>query len=433
MQKRTLKPATAQGIYFWNMAGSVCNAANTVLMTLLITRLCGAAAAGVYSMALAVAQLVGPVGLFEIRNFQVSDAKKEYSFSEYYTARLFSLGAALIFIGAWVLVKGYTGEKLVVILCCCAFKLIDCLEDVYQGLLQVHERLDIVGKSFALRIIADAVLFAVLLFLWNNLIVALVAYTLFAAVWVMAVTVPAANHFARPKWQASPRIFHLFTVCVPLFLTSFLMSYIISAPKYAIDVSLSAEMQTYFSVLFMPAAVVNLFTIILYRLYMTRMAEDWVRGRLSDFLRQVFLLLAWIALLGAGVLCGAWLLGIPVLKLIYGLEELTPYRPELMLIILGGIFSAAAGWFNVVLTIMRRQKSLLFINAAAAMLMWLTAKPLVATNGLRGAAQSYLYTMLLLVVLQSAYMLRVWLCMKNNANKKGIQEPEDPNEGRKQK
>lgn len=399
-QPRWLPPATAGRIYFWNMAGSVCNAANTVFMTLIVTRVCGAGAAGIYSFALAMTQLVGSVARFEVRNFQVTDAKKEYSFSEYHTARLFSVAVATLFMAIWSLLQGYTGEKLMVIVLCCVFKLLECYEDVYQGLLQLQNRLDLVGQSFALRIVIDTALFTLLLYVTHQLVVSLVVYTLFAAIWILVVTVPIANTFETPKWAFSKRLWTLFLSCLPLFLTNFLMSYIISAPKYAIDIYLSSEMQTYFSTLFMPASVVNLFTIILYQLYLTRMAKDWTDRRWGAFTKRTVFLLGWIGLLGVVALGGAWLLGIPVLSWIYKLPQLDPFRLELMIVILGGIFSAAASWMNLVLTIMRRQILLLFGNTLAAGLMVLLISPLVRQLGLRGAALGYLVVMLLLMLFQ---------------------------------
>lgn len=69
---------------FWNMAGSMCNAANTVLMTMVITRICGAATAGIYTLALAVAEMLGPISTFQVRNYQASDVKKYITFTNIY-------------------------------------------------------------------------------------------------------------------------------------------------------------------------------------------------------------------------------------------------------------------------------------------------------------------------------------------------------------
>lgn len=405
MYRKALKPATKSGIFFWNMAGSVCNAANTVLMTLIITRICGAETAGIYSLALAVGQIVSPVAYFEVRNFQVSDIRHEFSFSEYHLFRLITIIAASVFTVIWILLNGYSGEKLSAVILCCIFQLIEAYENVFQGLLQLNNRLDLSGKSFTLRVVFDTVLFWGLLVLTQNFFLSLLVYTIFAGIWIFVITVPISNHFEKAHRTSLSFIPQLAAACLPLFLTTFLMSYIISAPKYAIDEFLSPDMQTYFSILFMPASVVNLFTFVIYRLYITKMAEDWVNGNRKDFMRQVLLLLLWIALIGTATLLIGWWIGIPFLSWFYGLPQLSAYRPELMIVLLGGIFAATAGWFNVVFTIIRNQKILLVVNAVAAVCCFLIVRPMVQNFALRGASLCYMVSMAILTLVQIVFIL----------------------------
>lgn len=407
---RALPPPKRSGIYFWNMAGSLCNAAKTVVMTLIITRLCGVETAGVYSLSLAVAQMVQPVAMFEVRNFQVSDAKNEYSFSEYHLLRLFTVLAAMLFTCAWVLARGYTGEKLAAVVLTCAMRIFEAYEDLFQGLLQRNGRLDVSGKSFSLRIVINTVLFGVVLALTRDFLFCLLCNTLFVGAWVLLVTVPAANSFEKPHMVRADRIPQLARACVPLFLTSLLISYMISAPKYAIDEFYPSGLQTYFSFLFMPASVVNLFTLVMYRLLLTRMAEDWTRGNMRAFLRAAGLLTGWIFLVGGAALAAGWFWGIPVLEWISGISGLKDCRAELMIVMTGGIFAALAGWFSVVLTVMRRQKILLLYSAAAAGALWCFVRPMVRAMALRGAAYSYLIAMALFASLQFVSVLRSIVC-----------------------
>lgn len=409
MNKKPLKPATTRGIFFWNMSGSVCNAANTVLMTLIITRICGADTAGIYSLSLAIAQVIGSVAYFEVRNFQVSDTQHEYTFSEYHLFRLLTFSAAACFTIVWTLWKGYTGEKLQTVFLCCLFQMIEAYEDVFQGLLQINNRLDLAGKSFTFRIISDTLLFWILLAVTKNFLFSLLVYTAYAGTWIFLVTIPWSDRFEKPHRTSLKNIPRLAYACLPIFLTNFLMSYIISAPKYALDEFYPSEMQTYFNILFMPAAVVNLFTFILYRIYITQMSKDWNSGNWKKFIRQILYILGWIALVGAGTLTVGWLAGVPFLSWFYGLPKLLGYRRELMVILAGGVLAAAAGWFNVVLTIIRRQKIQLIVNGVAAAACYFSVRPLVNCFGLMGASFSYLISMAILFFLQvilMAYFVR---------------------------
>ena len=407
MGNRRLKPATDRGIFFWNMAGSVCNAANSVLMIYIINKLSGVGMAGVYSIALAVSQVMSTIAYFEVRNFQVSDTVHEFSFSEYHLFRLITIAAAIIFAAVWAVCNGYAGTKLATVMLCCAFQCAEAYENVFQSQLQVKARLDLVGKSFALRVIADPALFWIILSVTGNFLIALSAYTTFAGIWILLVTIPWSNHYEKPHHVSAARLPSLMKACMPIFLTSFLMSYIVSAPKYALDTfyPYAYKLQAYFNMLLMPASIVNLFTLILYRIYIIKMAEDWNHGRRKKFCRRILLFLGWIVLLGSAVLILGWLFGIRALRWFYKLPELTDVRMELMVVLLGGIFAAAAEWFNVVLTIIRRQRMQLVVNFAAALICFFTVNPLVKNYGIMGASVSYLLSMAILFLLQVGILL----------------------------
>ena len=152
------------------MAGSVCNAANTILMTMVITRICGAATAGIYTLALAVAEMLGPISTFQVRNYQASDVKRVFNFHEYLYSRFISILLTFFICICWICIHGYSHEKAFLILLCTVFKFLEAYEDVYYGQLQVNNRLDIVGRVFALRVIFATIVFIVLLAFTKNIL-----------------------------------------------------------------------------------------------------------------------------------------------------------------------------------------------------------------------------------------------------------------------
>lgn len=398
--KYNLSNVSTKKTVFWNMAGSMCNAANTVLMTMVITRICGAATAGIYTLALAVAEMLGPISTFQVRNYQASDVKKIYNFHEYLYARYISLLLTFVISIGWIFFHGYSFEKALVIVFCTIFKLVEGYEDVYHGLLQVNNRLDIAGKVFALRIIFATILFIVILIATKNMIISYLIYIIFSVVWTIFATIPCANNFITQESTLWNNIIKLLKDCLPLCITQFLIAYILSCPKYALDKYYTAQTQTYFSTIFMPASIVNLFTLIIYRMYITKMATDWNNGNLKSFLKYTKQIILATLTVGIASLIVGWTFGLPILSCFYGLSEILDYRTALMIILVGGTFNALTGWFNTIFTIIRKQNIILYINLSVFILSLIIVNPMVKHLQINGAALGYMIVMLLLCIIQ---------------------------------
>lgn len=74
--------------FIWNMAGSMLMAFQSVIMLMIITRTLNLYEAGVFTLAYASANLFLNIGKYGMRNFQVSDVKRQFNFKEYNTSRI---------------------------------------------------------------------------------------------------------------------------------------------------------------------------------------------------------------------------------------------------------------------------------------------------------------------------------------------------------
>ena len=73
--------------YIWNTLAGLLNAAEAVLMSMIVTRITGLSDAGVLTLAFAVGNLMMTIGKFGVRNFQVTDVAQKYKFKEYVCLR----------------------------------------------------------------------------------------------------------------------------------------------------------------------------------------------------------------------------------------------------------------------------------------------------------------------------------------------------------
>lgn len=387
-----------KAVFFWNMMGSLTNAAASVILLMAVTRSCGAAVGGVFSIAFAIAQLMLTIGGYEMRPYQSTDVAEQFSFRHYFTSRLFTCLLMLLASFCIILFSGYTGSKAAAIFLMCAYKMVDALSDVFHGMFQQKERLDLAGKSLAIRTVLSTTAFCVTIYIQHSLVLATAVALVVALGWFFAYDLTCSSFFTEihisSDWKTVSR---LLMVCLPLFAGSFMLMYIFNAPKYAMERFMAPEYLTYYNILFMPASVINLFSIFLFRPLLTTLASSWIENDRKRFLSIVGLLVFWILIVTAGAVAAAYFLGIPVLSWLYA-EDLSAFRPELLMVMLGGGLSAASTILYYVITVMRRQFSLLIGYGIAGTLSLFLAPLMVREYGIRGAALSYIIAMAVLLL-----------------------------------
>ena len=394
------------GNFLWNAVGGVLNAGQSVFLLIVITRVCGLEAAGIFSIAFATGNLFLYLGNYGVRNYQVSDLSEKYSFHDYLRHRLCTvllmLAAAAVYT-AWSAKTGnYSHYKTACVLAMCACKAVDCLEEVFEGRYQQKGRLDRSGKLVTFRLLVS---------IGGIIAVLLVTRDLLTAVWWGVFLAAAASAliiwryretaaFKRTAFSFSG-IAGLMRECFPVCAANFLSFYLINEPKYAIDAAMDETAQACYNFIAMPVFVIQLLNMFLYQPMLIRMTASWENGRRKEFLGYFGRICGALALISAPILLAAWILGIPVLSWLYA-TDLSALRTELLLIMTGGIFLAFNGFYCAVLTIMRKQKEIPLTYLAGAVLSLAATPAMVRENGIIGAVLSFVLVMAAVTVLLTA-------------------------------
>ena len=394
------------GNFLWNAVGGVLNAGQSVFLLIVITRVCGLEAAGIFSIAFATGNLFLYLGNYGVRNYQVSDLSEKYSFHDYLRHRLCTvllmLAAAAVYT-AWSAKTGnYSHYKTACVLAMCACKAVDCLEEVFEGRYQQKGRLDRSGKLVTFRLLVS---------IGGMIAVLLVTRDLLTAVWWGVFLAAAASAliiwryretaaFERTAFSFSG-IAGLMRECFPVCAANFLSFYLINEPKYAIDAAMDETAQACYNFIAMPVFVIQLLNMFLYQPMLIRMTASWENGRKEEFLGYFGRICGALALISAPILLAAWILGIPVLSWLYA-TDLSTLRTELLLIMTGGIFLAFNGFYCAVLTIMRKQREIPLTYLAGAVLSLAATPAMVRENGIIGAVLSFVLVMAAVTVLLTA-------------------------------
>lgn len=402
--------------FFWNMMGSLANALASVVLSICVNRMLGGTSGGIFAFAYSNAQLMLTIGQFEVRQYQATDVTEKYRFRDYWTLRVFTCILML------VCTAGYVGwnrtslsrEAGIVIFMLSLFKMVEAYADVYGGYFQQKDRIDLAGKLFFVRVTVSSVVFVIVAGVTKSLILASAALPMTSAL-LFFLCDKRRKLPARTGGESTAReVVWLARDVFPLFLQAFSLMYISNAPKYAINRICDPETQNIYNILFMPTFAINLFSIFIFRPMLLDVARQWEAGDMKRFGRTVGTVTGTVGLVALVILAGAWLLGIPVLTLLYGID-LNAQKGQFMLaMITGGIGAYATLMYNVI-TAMRCHKRLIIGYGSAVLCALAVSGPLVASYGIYGGIFSYALSVSILAVAYSGIF--VWGC---RARKKGL-------------
>lgn len=386
----------------WNMAGSFLYAFASMVLSIAVVQIAGEDAGGIFTFAFTTfGQHMFMMAYFGIRPFQITDTGGKYSFGDYLGLRLLTCGAAVLTGMGYVFLNDYSFEKAAVVFLMVVYKVIDALADAYEAEFQRGGRLYLTGKSNAFRTILSVGVFLASLAYTKDLAAASLWAVGAQAAGFLVFDVLVIRELPNVEWRsAKGKKQELFAETILLFCSAVLDFYIFSASKYAIEGCMADRDMAVFGAIFMPTSIINLVAGFVIRPYLTKMSFTWEMGRPRRFLKiqkRIALIIAALTVLAVG---GAWILGIPVLSLLYPnlRTGLSQCRPALVLIIFGGALNAYMNLFYYSLVIMKKQKYIFGVYGLVSLMAVLVSTPFVRWCGIFGGALAY-------VVLTGALMV----------------------------
>lgn len=389
------------------------NSFQTVIILMVISRIDAVTDAGNFVIAYAIANLLIMIGKYGVRQYQVSDVKEQFSFGDYLSARVLStiamIAAAAVYIAVQMVTGAYDAEKSAVVFLICGAKAVDAFEDVYHGMFQQHQRLDVAGKIWSIRLIVYIAQFMLIYYVNGNLI--FTAAVCLATTVVLSVILNGCIMKNRVIIYSNQRVTarhvrELLADCFPIFVSTFLMAYVANAPKYSIDVVLSSQEQAQFNYIFMPVFVISLLSTFIYQPMINRLAVMWHDGHLSAFWKLIFRQVALIAGVTALAVAAGAFLGIPVLSAMYSVD-LSMYRMELIILLLGGGMVALINFFTMVITVTRYQKHLMWGYLFISLIFLIFGKKVAGQFGIMGISVFYTVSVAVLALIFLIYIIAI--------------------------
>ena len=401
---------SAKEIYFWNLLGNLAASGVSVLYLLIVTRLTSAKVADQFSLANSIGTLWIVIGLFQVRNYQGTDVNQKHSFIGYFQTRLITILAMLVTLYPYLYIVGegrYSFETILLTFLMILYRMWDAVSDLFQGLFQQRERMDIAGKTMFYRYSTSVVVLFLSILLSKSVIVGLFSLVIWNGLVIIFYETSFLKYFETIQWKElfssnyKKDIKDIFLACWPLFVNGFILLYILNEPKIIIEKGLNqgilqTGMQRDFNILFMPVFFMSLI-ILMVRPLITQMAILWNREKYAEFSLIVKKLLFYLFIGGIVVTIVAYFIGTPILSLVFGVA-LSQYTLPFAILIFAGVLYALAIVFENILTIIRKQHLLVGLYIVLLVITKLVTEPFIYQKGMLGATISFFIVMFTYVI-----------------------------------
>ena len=374
----------------WNTIGVLTISSTSLLYTLILTHFCNLKDVGIFSFAFSFACMMITLASFGGRTIHITDSNNNNSNISYIITKYITVLITFLIVLIYIAIKSYSITKTTLIIILCLFKFFEEISDVYYGVLQKENYLYKVGIFQTVKSIINIILFTLIIVFSKNIILSSSSILIVNILFALIIERHAAKTANNWKFEIKTKeikniLYQNFYVCFFTFLTS----YIISSPKYAIDKYLIDDMQAIFNIILMPATFIYLLAGFILSPFMVEISKEIEKKEYDKSKKRVIKIISVILLLGIISLIGCYYCGIPILNIIYGID-LTAYKFGFLIIILGSIMYSISVAISTILIAYRELKIQTIISLVLSILSYLICNVLVKKLSITGGCYAYL-------------------------------------------
>lgn len=226
----------------WTLFGNAVYAGCQWAMLVILAKLVSPALVGRFALGLAVTAPLIAFANLQLRLVQATDATSQYLFSDYLALRLIALAGVLI-IAVSIAFGCYSPAVGFVIIAIALAKTFESISDVFYGLLQQHERMDLISISKTIKGILSLIALGLAVYITHSILWGTIALAATWAIVLLAVDIrygsrvlssECANFSLRPRWRMET-IRRLAMLALPLGFAGLLNSMQPNVPHYFVE------------------------------------------------------------------------------------------------------------------------------------------------------------------------------------------------------
>jgi len=219
--------------------------------------------AGHLALAMNITNFFTAIALYNIRVFQVSDIKNEYSDGDYVMSRALSCFAAILLCAVFVFVVDFSSTQRMIILVYMLFRANESFIDVLHGIDVKKWRMDYVGISLAARGILMLVAFVVFGQLFD-LLEAIIGMAVVTTLVGVFYDIPKTKKLAKFASKAKEQVISLLKRCFPLMILSVVNIAIVSYARFVLQQIYGDEVLGAYNSVMLPAMAIQIATTIIF-------------------------------------------------------------------------------------------------------------------------------------------------------------------------
>ena len=259
--------------FIWNTIGSTVNAFISLFYLIIVTRLNGVDISGIFTFAFTFACLVQVIGNYFGRSYQVTNIDEDICDSDFLYNRFFTVFFMILFSLVFILYKGYSHYKIIVILLLVLFRLIESFGEILYGFIQKHNKLYQVGISMFLKGFFSVILFFLFDLITKNLFISIAVISIVNLLIILFYDLRNVRKINLSFKKFNKESFYkLLFGGFFIFIFTFLTQYVLNASKYSIDNFLADKDQTIYGIILMPATAMVLCAQFLVQPFLTKLA-----------------------------------------------------------------------------------------------------------------------------------------------------------------
>jgi len=393
---------------FYNTFGNLVYLGAQWLLVVLIVRSNGYEDAGIFSLAMSIANIFFCIAYYGMRPFQVSDSKARFSPYQYERTKYFTIFLGSIACGLYLVIINYSEKQITAIILYFIYRCFETLSDVYYGELQKIGRMKNVGISMSLKGILSLLGFAAMLWVTHDLNSSLIIICLVALILTFFYDLRLSKKWVNyENNRPSGSMKELLWECFPVMLSNLIPIIITAIPRILLETWYGETHLGYFSSIALPSTIIIVLVPNILLPFMTLYGSCYIKKQYQRLYRMFYVSI--IATVGLGVI--AWIIanifGDWALSLVFG-KNILQYSYLFGAVIISTTISGLTMCSNAILIVMRKSIPLIGFSAIALGICLLLGTFLIKSDGISGAIWTLGVAYAVQLVLQLLYMHKIF-------------------------
>lgn len=386
--KKENKSISLKSNALWNILGSLVYSLSQWGLIVVIAKVSSLEMLGIFSLALALTAPFVMLLRFNLRVAVASDIKDDFNYDEYFVFR--TLTTIVFFISMTLITIIYPIDfyTSLIVISLALGKVFESMSDVIYGDWQKRERLDLVAKSRIIKGVSSFLLFSIVMFSTNNLLIATLTLSLVWLITLILYDNKILSNYRKISFKINRnRQFMILRLTLPLGLAQLLASLNANIPIYFIESFHSLEMVGIFSALIYIIVAGNNLILAISNVLISRLSIYYNEKKIKKYIKLLILPCLSLFLLGIFGLVIIYYCGEYLLAIVYS-DIYSEYKTEFLIMCLMGLIKYLNIFLDAGISATRNFKIMPVINAMTMVMIILTGSYLIFQYGLIGAVYS---------------------------------------------